>query len=181
MDEVPGESVTTNNCSAGAEVTVQSGESIPFNAGLNDAWSNSETSGQGFFIVVYPEIQAMFLAWFTFDTERPDESTPALLEEPGHRWLTAQGGFAADTGTVTMTAFLIQGGLFDDPTAVDPAQNEGTITLEFEDCSNATMTYDLIAADAAGSFPLIRILEDNAAQCAEQTGVPAPFVNDGGN
>ena len=40
--------------------------------------------------------------------------------------------------------------------------------------------HDLTAADVAGSFPLIRILEDNAAQCTEVTGVPAPFVNDGG-
>ena len=57
---------------------------------------------------------------------------------------------------------------------------DGTITLEFEDCSHATMTYELIAADVAGSFPLIRILEDNAAQCTEVTGGPAPFVNDEG-
>jgi hypothetical protein len=149
------------------------------NHGLSGAWYNPATSGQGILLEIYEQTKFIFMAWFTYDTMQPDPATEYNVGHSGHRWLTAQGGFAADTGSVTMPAYLIKGGLFDDPTAVDPSQEEGTITLEFKDCSHATMTYALTAGDVAGSFPLIRILEDNAAQCTEVTGVPAPFVNDG--
>jgi len=33
------------------------------------------------------------MAWFTHDTERPDTGVEAILGEPGHRWLTAQGPY----------------------------------------------------------------------------------------
>ncbi len=61
------------------------------NAGLNDAWFNSETSGQGFFVTVFPEIGYVSLSWFTYDTERPADHVTANLGEPGHRWLNALG------------------------------------------------------------------------------------------
>jgi len=61
------------------------------NPGLNDAWYNPATDGQGFLVTVFPDIQEMFVAWFTFDTERPPEDVTAQLGDPGHRWLTAQG------------------------------------------------------------------------------------------
>lgn len=47
------------------------GYSSNINAGFNDAWFNPATKGQGFLITVFPEIKQIFLAWFTFDTERP--------------------------------------------------------------------------------------------------------------
>ncbi|MDX1555108.1 MAG: hypothetical protein R3212_03685, partial [Xanthomonadales bacterium] len=67
------------------------GAGFQINAGLNDAWFNALTPGQGFFITVFPDIEMMFLAWFTYDTERPDPSVMADVGEPGHRWLTAFG------------------------------------------------------------------------------------------
>jgi sugar lactone lactonase YvrE len=69
------------------------------NAGLNDAWFNASTPGQGFFVTVFPDSGQVFLAWFTYDTERPDESVTAILGEPGHRWLTAFGPYEGDTAT----------------------------------------------------------------------------------
>ena len=74
-------------------VEFDTGNTFEINAGLNDAWLNSATSGQGFLITVFPERKEMFLAWFTYDTERPPEDVTALLGEPGHRWLTAQGPY----------------------------------------------------------------------------------------
>ena len=57
--------------------------------GLDDAWFNKTTNGQGLLITVFPDIKQMFLAWFTFNVERPPEDVTAFLGEPGHRWLTA--------------------------------------------------------------------------------------------
>lgn len=50
------------------------------NAGLNDDWYNPATSGRGFFITVFPNIGKMFVAWFTYDLERPDLSVTAQLD-----------------------------------------------------------------------------------------------------
>lgn len=69
---------------------------ITINPGLSDAWFYPPTDGQGFFIIVFPEIEQNFLSWFTFDTERPPQDSVAELGEPGHRWLTAQGGFSGN-------------------------------------------------------------------------------------
>jgi len=78
----------------GYYASVLSGQDFQINAGLNDAWYDPETAGQGFLITVFPDIGQMFLAWFTYDVERPGEGVTAQLGEPGHRWLTAQGPYA---------------------------------------------------------------------------------------
>lgn len=78
------------------------------NAGIADAWYNPATAGQGFFITVLPDIQQMFLAWFTYDRGRPSEDVTALPGEPGHRWLTAQGPYDGDTANLTI--FVAEGG-----------------------------------------------------------------------
>src|SRR5210317_359371 len=98
------------------------------NAGLNDAWVTPGIPGQGFFIMVFPDLGLMFLAWFTYDTQRPDDSIVALLGEPGHRWLTALGAFDGDTAELNVE--LTRGGVFNSPSP-DPAQEpDGTITIE---------------------------------------------------
>jgi hypothetical protein len=70
------------------------------NAGLSDAWYQPATAGQGFLITVFPGIQQVFLAWFTFDTQRPPGDAGAILGEPGHRWLTAQGLYGGATANL---------------------------------------------------------------------------------
>ena len=83
---------------------------LELNAGLDDAWFNPATDGQGFVITVFPEIKQVFLAWFTYDTVRPAEDGVALLGEPGHRWLTAQGPYEGNTANLTI--FVTEGGVF---------------------------------------------------------------------
>jgi len=51
---------------------------MKINAGLNDVWYNPETPGQGFVFIVFPEIEQIFLAWFTYDTDRPPEDVTAM-------------------------------------------------------------------------------------------------------
>ena len=86
-------------------------ETMRINAGVNDAWFNPDTSGQGFFIIAWEPSQYMFVSWFTYDTARPPEGTPSMVGEPGHRWLTAQGPYTGDTATLDV--YLSSGGVFD--------------------------------------------------------------------
>lgn len=135
------------------------------NAGLNDAWYNSDTAGQGVLLTVYPDIRQVFLAWFTYDVERPPENTTALLGEPGHRWLTAQGPYEADAAELTV--YVTEGGVFDapEPAAETDLNGIGTITLEFAGCNAALMTYEIPAMALFGEIPLERIATDNQPLC----------------
>ena len=110
------------------------------NAGLNDAWFNPVTDGQGFFITVFPDLGVVTLAWFTYDTELPSEDAEANLGDPGHRWLTALGTIDGNTSVMTITQ--ASGGLFDTATEIDRI-SDGTITLTFEDCNSGTAEYDI--------------------------------------
>lgn len=134
------------------------------NAGLNDAWFNPDTSGQGVFFTVYPDLEMMFLAWFTYDTERPMPGATANLGEPGHRWLTAFGPYAGDVAELDVE--LTAGGVFDtgEP-APEQESGYGEILIEFADCNSATMTYDIFSPDLSGLIELQRIAGDNIAAC----------------
>jgi hypothetical protein len=138
------------------------------NPGLNDAWFDPETAGQGFLITVLPETRTLFLAWFTFDTNRPEEGTTAYLGDAGHRWLTAQGSYyGEDFGErVALDVYLTQGGVFD---SVEPAPETsepiGQIIINWDDCENARLYYDLDRPKVRGEMFIRRIVQDNVALC----------------
>ena len=134
------------------------------NSGLNDAWHHPAIGGQGVSIIVYPEAGVIFVSWFTYDLDRPGEGIEAELGEPGHRWLTAQGGWQGTTATLDI--YLTQGGRFDRRNPV-PQTGEpiGTMTLEFHDCTSVTMTYDIPSLGRSGSRTLQRLAPDNVAVC----------------
>jgi len=145
--------------------TESGGPLFTINAGLNDAWFNSVTNGQGFLITVFPDRKEVFLAWFTYDTERPPEDVTAFLGEPGHRWLTAQGPYDGDTANLTI--FVTEGGIFDAAVPVaetDPA-GDGTLTLEFADCTEGLVNYEITSLGISGEIPIERITPDNVALC----------------
>jgi N-acetylneuraminic acid mutarotase len=145
---------------------------VTINAGMNDAWYNSATAGQGFLVTVFPDIGQLFLAWFTYDAERPPESATAVLGEPGHRWLTAQGPYQGDRAELTV--FVTRGGVFDstEPVAeTDPPGGVGTMTIEFADCSEGLITYELPAAGLSGEIPIERIVDDRVALCQQLDGL----------
>jgi hypothetical protein len=135
------------------------------NAGLNDAWFNPATNGQGFLITVFPDRREVFLAWFTFDTERPPEDVGAFLGEPGHRWLTAQGPYDGDTANLTI--FVTEGGVFDaaEPAAATDLAGDGTLTLEFADCTEGLVNYEITSLGISGVIPIQRIAPDNVQLC----------------
>lgn len=135
------------------------------NPGLNDAWFNLATDGQGFLITVFPDRKEVFLAWFTFDTERPPEDVTAILGEPGHRWLTAQGLYDGDTANLTI--YVTKGGVFDsaEPAASVELDGDGTLTLEFADCTEGLVSYEITSLGISGKIPIQRITPDNVALC----------------
>ncbi len=140
------------------------------NAGLNDAWYDPVTAGQGFIIVVFPDSGQVFLSWFTYDTERPPEDVPAFLGEPGHRWLTAQGPYLGDTAKLDV--YLTQGGVFDsaEPVAQTSLQPVGEITIRWHDCENATLNYQVDPPGRSGQIELRRVVSDNVALCLALIG-----------
>jgi hypothetical protein len=140
-------------------------DEVQINAGMNDAWYNPATTGQGFLVTVFPDREELFLAWFTFDTERPPEDVTAILGEPGHRWLTAQGPF--DGSKAELTVYLTEGGVFDsaEPPAVTDQQGYGTMTVELLTCNEGRITYDIPSLALSGEIPIQRIVEDNVALC----------------
>lgn len=143
-------------------------QAAPFSidAGLNDAWYNPATDGQGFFINVFKAHGTLFLSWFTYETDTRDELAPvATVGEPYHRWLTAQGPMSGNTAQLDVV--MTSGGVFTDSRqVVNTAPGEyGSIAIEFHDCWNATLTYDLHAVGEAGEIPITRVVPDNGRVC----------------
>ena len=136
------------------------------NAGLNDAWFDPLTDGQGFFITVFPDLNFVSLAWFTYDTELPAEDASANLDDSGHRWITAGGIFEGNRAVMNIT--ITSGGIFDVASEVertDPIGSDGVITLTFDDCSSGLVEYDITAIDQQGTVPIERVAIDNVALC----------------
>lgn len=141
------------------------------NAEFAGSWFNPDTGGQGFFLDVFDEINRIFLAWFTYDLSRPDASVMAEIGDPGHRWLTAFGPF--DAGSANLSIEWTEGGVFDSGTP-DPTQTtDGTILLEFSDCTAGSITYDLGSTGAAGVVPIRRLANDNVDRCRNLLQEPA--------
>ena len=132
------------------------------NAGMNDAWYSPATNGQGFLITVFEDTGLVFLAWFTYDVERPPADVTAILGDPGHRWVTAQGPFEGDTATLDVT--VTSGGVFDSPEPEVEQVQDGTMTITWHNCNSATLTYDIPSA-GQGDIELQRIVTDNVALC----------------
>ncbi len=151
---------------------VESGCEGAINAGLNDAWFQPSTRGQGFFFTVYPDLGLFFLSHFTFDTQRPDPGLGAVVGEPGHRWLTAIGQYCGGDAVLDVT--LSSDGVFDSgQPPVNTQSGYGTYTLEVRDCDNVVLDYDLPGLSLAGTVELERVVKDNVALCeALQANTP---------
>lgn len=134
------------------------------NGAINDAWFNDETTGQGFLVSVLPTWRLMFLAWFTFDTQQPDAEAMANIGATGHRWLTALGELQGNQALLDIE--VTTGGVFNvsDPPATQAPG--GSIRVEFHDCGNATLHYQIDHPPRASSIPIARVA-DNVALCED--------------
>lgn len=156
---------STNNSNADNEaIAVTEAASFKINVGMNDAWFNPATAGQGFFVTVFPNLQSMFLGWFTYDVELPAQDVKATIGGAGQRWITAFGEISGDTATLEVD--LVKGGIFDSGQPEPSHAPDGTITIKFNnDCVTAQLTYDITAANVSGVLPMRRIAGDNIALC----------------
>ncbi len=139
-------------------------ETFQINTGLNDAWYNPATDGQGFFITVFPDLGKVSLAWFTYDSVRPSNDVDAILGEPGHRWLTAFGDINGDRAEMSIE--IASGGLFDTTTSIS-RRTDGTITLIFNNCNEGTIEYNIPSIGRQGTVPIQRVTTDNVAECEQ--------------
>lgn len=142
-------------------------ESISINSGMNDAWFNPATVGQGLLITVFEGTDVMFAAWFTYDVERPPADVTAVLGDPGHRWLTAQGTFLGNTAILEIHQSV--GGVFDASVPKPSiAEKIGEMTIEWSDCNAAVVSYTIDSSGLAGEFPIQRVVPDNVILCEAQ-------------
>ena len=156
----PVDTVNTDSSTSFTEATPLS----DMNPGLNDSWYNPVTTGQGFFITVFPDFENVLLSWFTYDTERPADNVTANLGEPGHRWFNALGKYNGNQAVLDIT--IASGGLFDTQTEITEVL-DGTITLTFSDCESGLVEYDIPSINQSGTVPIERVVDDNIALCEE--------------
>ena len=143
------------------ELSGNNAQAVDINAGMDGAWFDPDTAGQGFFIDAYPDPEGgnfIFVSWFTYGDETAS----------GQRWLTAQGGFAGSTAEIDV--FETTGGSFDDPKPISTTK-VGTMIIDFTDCSNAQLTYSLPADSAEGDIAITRVIPGGQALCEEIAGV----------
>ena len=156
-----GQNIATN---MNGRITVLGAEpGFQINAGLNDAWYNPATPGQGFFVNVFPNLGQMFVAWFTFDVQRPEAGVTAELGEPGQRWLTAFGPYADDQAILDVE--ITSGGVFNSEEPKPGQTTSGTLTFEFSGCNAGSVTYNIPSLSLSGSVPIQRVALDNLAAC----------------
>jgi len=154
---IPGSGDVCEDQSGKAAITT---EAVDINAGMDGAWVNNDTLGQGFLIDAHPNPDGgnfIFVAWFTYGDDTAS----------GQRWLTAQGDFTGSTAAIDV--YETTGGRFDDAQAVNVGK-VGTMTIDFTDCSNALLTYSLTDDDLADDMEISRLISGGQALCEELDG-----------
>lgn len=151
---IPG---SENNCQERAGIDI---ESIDINAGMDGAWYDANTPGQGYLIDVHTDQRGtkfIFVAWFTYGDDTAS----------GQRWLTAQGNFEGSVADIEV--YETTGGSFDDPLSPSTVV-AGTMRIDFSDCNNALLNYNLTNDGLEGSINIIRAIPGSQAQCEEIEG-----------
>jgi len=142
------------------ELSGNTTQAVDINAGMDGAWFDLNTSGQGFFIDAHPDPEGgnfIFVAWFTYG-----EDTAS-----GLRWLTAEGGFEGSIAEIDV--YEVTGGSFDDPQPISRV-NVGTMSIDFTDCNHALLTYSLTDNGAEGDIEVTRVIPEGKALCEELAG-----------
>jgi len=148
---IPG---SENVCKQGMEPTPQS---VDINPGMDGAWYDPDTAGQGFLFDVHSDGAGggfIFVAWFTYG-----DNTAS-----GQRWLTAQGAFEGSTASIDISETT--GGLFDDPQLAGTVP-VGTMSIDFTDCGNAMLNYTLWDEGSDGVIELTRLLPGGTSLCEQ--------------
>jgi hypothetical protein len=135
-------------------------QAVNINAGMDGAWISENTPGQGFLIDAQPDPEGgnfIFVAWFTYGNDTAS----------GQRWLTAQGSFAGSSAAIDV--YETTGGSLDDSQSVN-TEKVGTMTLDFQDCNNALLSYLLTDESLSNSVAIHRAIPGAQALCEELAG-----------
>lgn len=138
----------------GSITVVAAAPGLTLRPGLSGNWSDptANQSGHGFQIEVLPD-NGILAIWFVFN--------------PGgnaQNWIYTQAAYDPASSSVTLPAFLEQGGAF--PPHFDASKLSvtpwGTLQLSFSDCDNGTATWTSNTASAAAgygdvTFPIKRV------------------------
>ena len=134
-------------------LAVARGEVEAVDGGYSGAWYNPAQSGHGVLLEVLENDQA-FAAWFVFD------------EAGNPFWVVGTGDVEANV--ITMDVQALSGTAF--PPAFDPDRVErrqwGTITMEFQSCSEAVLSWDSVeSAFGSGQLSLNRLTAIEGLAC----------------
>ncbi len=154
------------NTSMNGRINVVASNGFVINQGISGAWLNADTEGQGFLFDVDPDSNFLFAAWFTYQSD----ATAVRVGSDGQRWLTIQGTYDGPGGSLPISS--TSGGSFNAATTTNTVQ-VGTATIEFTDCSNGTISYDLTDEALTGSIAITRLLPTTSALCEQLSSASA--------
>jgi len=143
-----------DECERRTEPTAQA---VEVNHGMDGAWFDPTTSGQGFFFDVHANEdggELMFVSWFTYGDDTAS----------GQRWLTAEGPL--EESRAELAIYDTRGGSFDDPRSAESVP-VGTMSIDFADCRNALLSYSLDDGQLAGAMTISRLLPGGDALCEQ--------------
>lgn len=151
---------------------------VRINPGMTGLWANTATPGQGMYLDVFSSINSVFLAWFTYDLQRPGPGMNAVLGDPGHRWLTGLGAIEGNVSEID--AVWTAGGVFDASNPKPSRSLDGQVRLEFDSCTAGRAIYEFGTPSLSGTVNLQRPYEDvfSIAQCEQfirGPGKPGPL------
>ena len=136
--------------------TTAAAPSITLGGYLSGNWYDPEQSGTGFQLE-FTTSGAVVAIWFVFE---PAGGQPV--------WIYGQGTYDKTSNTVTMPAFLSNGGKF--PPSYSPGDVTrsawGSFTFTFTDCDNAIASWTSnLPGYATGSFPITRLTRIDGTVC----------------
>lgn len=138
--------------------------SFRIHAGLNGAWYNPATPGEGYFISVFDALNRVFLANFTYS----GQSIPG--DPYGHRWYTAAGDVGGNSSELDLE--LTSGGAFNAALPAPQQEQIGRLRLQFSDCATGSIVVDADTPDgpqsAGQEIPLQRLGSDWEQICRSQ-------------
>lgn len=132
---------------------------INVNYGMVGSWYNPNTPGQGFFIDIDPFSYSMFVGWFVYDTTL--DVTGGEIPGSEQRWFTALGRYLGSHADLTV--YQTRGGQFNLSTPVTNTP-VGTLSIEFIDCDNANLTFNLELFNLTGTHSIQRLFPDSVCQ-----------------
>jgi hypothetical protein len=138
---------------------------FPINLGVNDAWYVPNMAGHGVLVTVYPSIEKVFLALFTFDTTRPEDTATGILGDPAQRWLTAFGTYSVNSAQLAID--LTVGGVFLESDPRPEWLPGGEMKLQLDHCNHITLDYDIPSINRAGVLELERVAPDRIELCEQ--------------